>query len=255
MYPTGNNRADALALYLAVAEDDQAAFGLQRSATFKLILLSSVEGGDIVKETQHTFTTRETDWGERPAGPWPAHLDRRAALALAGMCRRPIYQPARPRNSRRCSPLLRTACLMPGIATAPPAVPGFTSYMPLVELRDPARGLLVNDTLRMKARWRAKPAGLPGCAAPLRPACSSAVVACWPAYLPAWPARPSVFWPGWDPLARACTCSKDPQLSASAHSWLPAAWPRCVWRRRWWWRCGRQRTCCTTRARRPATSG
>lgn len=66
LYPNGNNRADAMALYLAVAEDDQAAFGLQRSASFKLILLSSVEGGDMVKETQHTFTTRETDWGEPP---------------------------------------------------------------------------------------------------------------------------------------------------------------------------------------------
>ncbi|KAL4423841.1 hypothetical protein ABPG75_001142 [Micractinium tetrahymenae] len=95
-YPTGNNRNDALALYLAVAEDDQAAFGLQRSATFKLALLSSVEGGDIVKETQHTFTTRETDWG-------------------------------------------------------------FTSYIPLVELRDPARGLLTNDTLRMKVIAEVRP--------------------------------------------------------------------------------------------------
>lgn len=63
VYPQGNNRSDAMALYLAVAEEEQAAFGLQRSATFKLALLSSVEGGDLAKEASHIFTGRETDWG------------------------------------------------------------------------------------------------------------------------------------------------------------------------------------------------
>lgn len=72
VYPSGNNRTDALALYLAVAEDDQAAFQLQRFAHFKLILLSQVEGGDVVKDTQHTFTSRETDWGEPASWPAPA---------------------------------------------------------------------------------------------------------------------------------------------------------------------------------------
>lgn len=65
MYPRGNNRADSLSLYLAVAEDDQQAFGLQRTAVFKLAILSQNDGGDVVKDTQHTFTVRETDWGER----------------------------------------------------------------------------------------------------------------------------------------------------------------------------------------------
>jgi hypothetical protein len=63
VYPAGNNRQDALALYLAVAEDDQTAFQLNRSAQFKLMLLSEVAGGDVVKETHHVFTHRETDWG------------------------------------------------------------------------------------------------------------------------------------------------------------------------------------------------
>lgn len=65
IYPRGNNRADSLSLYLAVAEDDQQAFGLQRTAVFKLAILSQNDGGDVVKDTQHTFTVRETDWGER----------------------------------------------------------------------------------------------------------------------------------------------------------------------------------------------
>lgn len=89
IFPTGNNRTDALALYLAVAEDDQSAFNLQRCAHFKLSLLSRVEGGDLVKDTQHTFISGETDWG-------------------------------------------------------------FTSFVPLAELQDPSRGLLVEDTIRIK---------------------------------------------------------------------------------------------------------
>ncbi|KAI7840976.1 hypothetical protein COHA_005205 [Chlorella ohadii] len=64
LYPRGNNRPDSLSLYLAVAEEEQQAFGLQRTAVFKLMLLSKEEGGDVVKDTQHTFTVRETDWGE-----------------------------------------------------------------------------------------------------------------------------------------------------------------------------------------------
>jgi hypothetical protein len=64
IFPTGNNRTDALALYLAVAEDDQSAFNLQRCAHFKLSLLSRVEGGEMVKDTQHTFISGETDWGQ-----------------------------------------------------------------------------------------------------------------------------------------------------------------------------------------------
>lgn len=63
VYPGGNGRTEALSLYLAVAEDDQAAFGLQRSAQFKLTLLSTAEAGDMIKETGHIFTSRETDWG------------------------------------------------------------------------------------------------------------------------------------------------------------------------------------------------
>ena len=85
LYPGGNGRTDALALYLAVAEDDQSAFGLQRTAAFKLCLLSSVEGGDIVKDTQHTFTSRETDWGALlPLLPRPMPPDacRRSLLML-----------------------------------------------------------------------------------------------------------------------------------------------------------------------------
>jgi ubiquitin carboxyl-terminal hydrolase 7 len=89
LYPRGNNRPDSLSLYLAVAEDDQQAFGLQRTAVFKLMLLNQAEGSDVVKDTQHTFTVRETDWG-------------------------------------------------------------FTSFVNLTELRDPARGLLVDDKLRIK---------------------------------------------------------------------------------------------------------
>lgn len=64
LYPRGNNRPDSLSLYLAVAEDDQQAFGLQRTAVFKLMILNQAEGADLVKDTQHTFTVRETDWGE-----------------------------------------------------------------------------------------------------------------------------------------------------------------------------------------------
>lgn len=68
LYPRGNNRPDSLSLYLAVAEEEQQAFGLQRTAVFKLTLLSKEEGGDVVKDTQHTFTVRETDWGEAAGG-------------------------------------------------------------------------------------------------------------------------------------------------------------------------------------------
>jgi hypothetical protein len=78
VYPGGNGRTDSLAVYLAVAEDDQAAFGLQRTAAFKLILQSPLEGApELAKEAQHTFTSRETDWGGCP----PAES---AAVAAAG---------------------------------------------------------------------------------------------------------------------------------------------------------------------------
>ncbi|PSC73213.1 ubiquitin carboxyl-terminal hydrolase 12 [Micractinium conductrix] len=96
VYPQGNNRSDAMALYLAVAEEEQAAFGLQRSATFKLALLSSVEGGDLAKEASHIFTGRETDWG-------------------------------------------------------------FTTFINFPDLRDPARGFLADDTLRVKVNVEVKP--------------------------------------------------------------------------------------------------
>lgn len=117
VYPTGNNRQDALALYLAVAEDDQAAFQLNRSAHFKLMLLSEVAGGDVVKETQHVFTHRETDWG---------------ASAVACLA---------------CS--MHTACLR--LHRPLPLHPaGFTAFIPLVELHDPARALVVDDTIHVK---------------------------------------------------------------------------------------------------------
>lgn len=180
LYPNGNNRADALALYLAVAEDDQAAFGLQRSATFKLMLLSTVEGGDIVKETQHTFTTRETDWGEQaaaPACPWPAQPGCRAALRAAGQRRRQAHwapAAAAAESVLRCGEC-PAAHAWPG--PHPWCLAGFTSYIPLVELRDPARGLLTDDTLRMKARWAAC-RGIRHCCCTLAllPAC---LPACW----------------------------------------------------------------------------
>ena len=69
VYPRGNgaqHENKSLSLYLAVAEDDQAAFGLSRCATFKLTLLAQLPGcADVVKEATHTFTSKETDWGER----------------------------------------------------------------------------------------------------------------------------------------------------------------------------------------------
>ena len=67
VYPRGNgaqHENKSLSLYLAVAEDDQAAFQLSRSATFKLSLLAQSPGcADVVKDSQHTFTSKETDWG------------------------------------------------------------------------------------------------------------------------------------------------------------------------------------------------
>ena len=83
-YPQGNNRSDQLSLYLAVAEDEQQAFGLQRTAQFKLSLLSQSgqPGSDVVKDTQHTFTTRETDWGEGRGGGGGAGGDSGACGAV-----------------------------------------------------------------------------------------------------------------------------------------------------------------------------
>ena len=86
LYPGGNERTDVLALYLAVAEDDQSAFGLKRTAAFKLCLLSSLKGGDIVKDTQHTFESLKTSWGAPPMLPLPRPMPpdacRRSLLML-----------------------------------------------------------------------------------------------------------------------------------------------------------------------------
>lgn len=43
----------------------QAAFGLQRTAEFKLVALAAEgsAGVDMAKDARHTFTARETDWG------------------------------------------------------------------------------------------------------------------------------------------------------------------------------------------------
>ena len=83
MYPGGNGRTDSLAVYLAVAEDEQAAFGLQRTAAFKLILQSQLEGApELAKEAQHTFTSRETDWGGWPPAAGAAAAGAGAAAAL-----------------------------------------------------------------------------------------------------------------------------------------------------------------------------
>lgn len=112
MYPKGNGRTDALALYLAVAEEDQQAFGLQRNAAFKLTLLAQ-GGEDVTKDTQHMFTSRETDWGERAGGlqgnlrqRWGAGL-RRAGLLQRQCGRAGVLPPAPGRGpcpaSRACS--------------------------------------------------------------------------------------------------------------------------------------------------------
>ena len=85
-FPRGNGRSDVLSLYLAVPDAEDQPLGWERSAAFKLSLLSSLSAGgaavggaggvpaaapaglDFVKDTQHTFSSRETDWGECDGG-------------------------------------------------------------------------------------------------------------------------------------------------------------------------------------------
>lgn len=63
-FPKGN-KPGQLSLFLAVPESEDQPLGWQRSASFKLSVLS-VHGSehDAFKDTTHTFLGTENDWGE-----------------------------------------------------------------------------------------------------------------------------------------------------------------------------------------------
>ncbi|KAF8006892.1 hypothetical protein BT93_K1017 [Corymbia citriodora subsp. variegata] len=90
IFPKGNN-VDCLSLYLDIADSRRLPSGWSRSAHFRLILVDQNNYDySRIKETEHNFTARESDWG-------------------------------------------------------------FTSYIPLSELRDSHNGYLVNNTLTIVA--------------------------------------------------------------------------------------------------------
>lgn len=62
-FPKGN-KPNQLSLFLAVPDAEDQPLGWQRSASFKLALLSDLgPEHDLVKDTQHTFLGSENDWG------------------------------------------------------------------------------------------------------------------------------------------------------------------------------------------------
>jgi len=63
VFPQGN-KSDSLSLYLDVPDTEMLPFNWQRSAGFKLMLVNQQDRSQsFSKETNHTFTSRESDWG------------------------------------------------------------------------------------------------------------------------------------------------------------------------------------------------
>ncbi|XP_030457806.2 protein RESTRICTED TEV MOVEMENT 3-like isoform X2 [Syzygium oleosum] len=90
IFPKGNN-IDHLSIYLDVADSVELPYGWNRSAHFRMILVDQNNYGySRIKETEHNFNARESDWG-------------------------------------------------------------FTSFIPLSEVRDSCNGYLVNNTLTIEA--------------------------------------------------------------------------------------------------------
>lgn len=65
-FPKGN-KPGQLSLFLAVPENEDQPMGWQRSASFKLTVLSAHgREHDVSKDATHTFLGTENDWGEPP---------------------------------------------------------------------------------------------------------------------------------------------------------------------------------------------
>ncbi|XP_030457819.2 MATH domain and coiled-coil domain-containing protein At3g58410-like [Syzygium oleosum] len=63
IFPKGNN-TEHLSIYLDVADSTRLPYGWSRNAHFKLILVNQNDyGNSCIKETEHIFTSRESDWG------------------------------------------------------------------------------------------------------------------------------------------------------------------------------------------------
>lgn len=82
VFPRGN-KVQSLSVYLDAPEATYTPLHMSPKAAFKLVLINQFDGSrSFVKETQHTFTSHETDWGFTQFFPLDELLDTRKGFLL-----------------------------------------------------------------------------------------------------------------------------------------------------------------------------